>query len=224
MNDYILKRYYRFVDEKSAAVSPAPASKEDIEKQDHLMALQLQRSEANAPKTRRGATAKVTKRKTTKTGTPRAANSPFNAEHVVSPQLQAIVGSSRMSRPQVVKQMWIYIKAHELQDPSDKRKVVCDAKLQQLFKKSTVGMFEMNKLLTKHLYKEEDVVNRAPWDSVKKEKVEEEDEGEKDESEDGQEPDAEETKVGVAEQASPEQTLEEPVKDEDLSEISDVDD
>lgn len=154
----ILERYYKFLDEKD---KPKQPSKEEVERQDRLMAIRLQ-NELQGGMSRRGAArekpAKVVKRKP---AARRAApNTAFNAEHVVSPQLEAVVGSARMSRPQVVKQLWVYIKAHGLQDESDKRKVLCDEKLQQVFKKLVVGMFEMNRLLGNHLYKDEDVVNQ----------------------------------------------------------------
>jgi len=56
------------------------------------------------------------------------------------------------SRPQVVKKIWEYIKARDLQDPADKRHIRCDEKMQSVFKQETVHMFTMNKILGKHLY------------------------------------------------------------------------
>jgi len=52
----------------------------------------------------------------------------------------------------VVKKLWEYIKGNELQDPSDKRQIMCDEKLQAVFKQSRVDMFQMNKLLGHQLY------------------------------------------------------------------------
>lgn len=153
MNDMILKRYYKLLDERAAPKEP---TKEDIERQDKLMAIRLLKSDTMGPITRRGGPSKVVKKKTSKRTTP---NTAFNAEHILSQQLQAVVGQARMSRPQVVKQIWVYIKEHGLQDPNDKRKVKCDDKLQALFKKQVVGMFEMNKLLSNHLYKDEELVD-----------------------------------------------------------------
>lgn len=59
---------------------------------------------------------------------------------------------SQLSRPQVVKKLWEHIKANELQDPSDKRQIICDEKLQAVFKQSSINMFQMNKLLGNQLY------------------------------------------------------------------------
>jgi chromatin remodeling complex protein RSC6 len=56
-----------------------------------------------------------------------------------------------MSRPQVVKKLWEYIKANELQDPADKRQIRCDEKLQAVFRQNKVNMFSMNKSLGNHL-------------------------------------------------------------------------
>lgn len=58
----------------------------------------------------------------------------------------------QLSRPQVVKKIWEYIKARDLQDQSDKRQILCDEKLQLVFKTDKVHMFTMNKILSKQLY------------------------------------------------------------------------
>ena len=59
---------------------------------------------------------------------------------------------TQLSRPQVVKKLWEHIKANELQDPNDKRQIVCDDKMHAVFVRSRVDMFQMNKLLGSHLY------------------------------------------------------------------------
>ncbi len=64
----------------------------------------------------------------------------------------ALTDSNQLSRPQVVKKLWDYIKGHELQDPSDKRQILCDDKLQAVFKQDKINMFSMNKLLGSQLY------------------------------------------------------------------------
>jgi upstream activation factor subunit UAF30 len=51
-----------------------------------------------------------------------------------------------------VKKLWEHIKANELQDPNDKRQILCDDKLQAVFKQTQVNMFQMNKLLGNQLY------------------------------------------------------------------------
>ncbi len=70
----------------------------------------------------------------------------------VSDDLAAIVGKGPMPRSDVVKGLWDYIKKHNLQDPSNKRNINADDKLKKVFGgKATVNMFEMTKLVSKHL-------------------------------------------------------------------------
>jgi upstream activation factor subunit UAF30 len=58
---------------------------------------------------------------------------------------------AQLSRPQVVKKLWEYIKGNELQDPSDKRQIICDGQLKMVLGDRT-NAFSMNKLIGKHLY------------------------------------------------------------------------
>lgn len=69
----------------------------------------------------------------------------------LSPELEAVVGKGPMPRGEVVKKMWEYIKKHKLQNPANKREIMSDEKLHPVFGKKQVTMFEMNKLLAKHL-------------------------------------------------------------------------
>jgi chromatin remodeling complex protein RSC6 len=69
-----------------------------------------------------------------------------------SGELAAIVGSSPLPRTEVVSKVWDYIKAHNLQNPENKREILADDKLQAVFGgKSKVSMFEMNKHFAQHL-------------------------------------------------------------------------
>jgi chromatin remodeling complex protein RSC6 len=65
--------------------------------------------------------------------------------------LAAIVGAEKLSRGEVVSKVWAYIKEHKLQNPEDGREILADAKLQAVFGKPKVTMFEMNKHLAQHL-------------------------------------------------------------------------
>lgn len=70
----------------------------------------------------------------------------------VSPELAEVVGEGPMPRSEVVKKLWEYIKKHDLQDPANKRNINADAALKKVFDgKETVNMFEMTKLVSKHL-------------------------------------------------------------------------
>ena len=74
----------------------------------------------------------------------------------LSSQLAALVNETQLSRPQTVKKIWEYVKARDLQDPSDKRHILCDDALRAVFKSDKVHMFTMNKLLANHLYPAEE--------------------------------------------------------------------
>ncbi|MEZ5705147.1 MAG: DNA topoisomerase III [Burkholderiaceae bacterium] len=68
-----------------------------------------------------------------------------------SAALVAVIGEGLVSRPEVTKKLWDYIKAQGLQDATDKRKINADAKLEAVFGKPQVTMFEIAKLIGPHL-------------------------------------------------------------------------
>lgn len=175
----ILDRYYKYLDDlekRKNNTTPEinlsaqnrlsshnePSTKSELEHQDHLMALQLQREESKGSRlstrtkpAKSGRSPKVLKRRTSSRPAP---NTPFNAPLALSQPLLELLGAIHLSRPQVVKQLWVYIKKHELQDENNKRRVLCDEKLQAVFKKKAVDMFEMNRLLGLHLYKTDELI------------------------------------------------------------------
>ena len=66
--------------------------------------------------------------------------------------LAEIVGSKPLPRTEVAKKLWVYIKKHDLQDSKNRRNINADAKLSAVFGgKKQVSMFEMTKLVSKHL-------------------------------------------------------------------------
>ncbi|MFA5652223.1 MAG: SWIB/MDM2 domain-containing protein [Candidatus Paceibacterota bacterium] len=70
----------------------------------------------------------------------------------VSADLAKVVGNGPMPRSEVVKKLWVYIKSKNLQDPAKKRNIMADANLKVVFGgKAVVDMFEMTKLVSKHL-------------------------------------------------------------------------
>ena len=69
----------------------------------------------------------------------------------VSPELAEVVGKGPMPRSEVVKKLWVYIKGKNLQDPKNKRNINADANLKKVFGQDTANMFEMQKLVSKHL-------------------------------------------------------------------------
>lgn len=79
-------------------------------------------------------------------------NSAFMKPLNISPELAAVVGKGPMPRSEVVKKLWVYIKANNLQDPKNKRNINADGNLKKVFGgKEVVNMFEMTKLVSKHL-------------------------------------------------------------------------
>lgn len=82
----------------------------------------------------------------------RKANPKFMKPMKVSDKLAEVIGKGSMPRPQVVKKLWAYIKKHGLQDKRNRRNINADAALKAVFGgKGTVNMFEMIKLVNKHL-------------------------------------------------------------------------
>ena len=80
------------------------------------------------------------------------ANSAFMKPMTISSDLAEIVGKGPMPRSEVVKKLWVYIKGKDLQDPKNKRNIMADAPLKKVFGgKAVVNMFEMTKLVSKHL-------------------------------------------------------------------------
>ena len=74
------------------------------------------------------------------------------AEVQPSPDLAPIVGSTPIPRSEVTKKVWDYIKAHGLQDQTNRRMINADDNLKKIFNgKKQVSMFEMTALVNKHL-------------------------------------------------------------------------
>ena len=82
----------------------------------------------------------------------RKLNAAFMKPVTPSAALAAVIGSKAMPRTEVTKKLWAYIKKNGLQDPKNKRMIKADAALKPVFaNKATVNMFEMTKLVSKHL-------------------------------------------------------------------------
>ncbi len=80
------------------------------------------------------------------------ATSAFMKPMTISSELAEVVGKGPMPRSEVVKKLWAYIKKNGLQDAKNKRNINADENLKKVFGgKATVNMFEMTKLVSKHL-------------------------------------------------------------------------
>ena len=107
-----------------------------------------------APKAK--ATKKAAPKATKKAAAPkvkkaRKPNEAFMKALTPSALLAEIVGNKPLPRTQVVKKVWDYIKKNNLQNPKNKRNILADDKLQKLFGKKEVTMFELAGIVGKHL-------------------------------------------------------------------------
>ncbi len=73
--------------------------------------------------------------------------------YALTPELSAVVGSGKMTRPQVVKKLWVYIKARKLQDTKNRRLINPDAKLAEVVGKKPIDMLKLAGALSKHIKK-----------------------------------------------------------------------
>lgn len=81
----------------------------------------------------------------------RAPNAAFMKPLKPSAALAAVVGKEPLPRTEIVSKLWAYIKANNLQEPTNKRMINADAKLEKIFGKPQVSMFEMAGLIGKHV-------------------------------------------------------------------------
>ena len=124
---------------KAVAVAAAPAKKVAASKTAPAKTVAVKKA---APAKKVSAKAPVAKR------TPNAA---FMKALTLSPALAAVVGDKPLPRTEIVSKLWVYIKAHNLQDSTNKRMINADAKLKAVFGKAQVSMFEMAGLIGKHV-------------------------------------------------------------------------
>ena len=89
--------------------------------------------------------------KAAKATTKRKPNLAFMKPLMPSALLAAVVGAAPLARTEVVKKLWAYIKKNNLQDAKNRRNINADDKLMPVFGKKQVSMFEMTKLVSKHL-------------------------------------------------------------------------
>jgi upstream activation factor subunit UAF30 len=107
---------------------------------------------SSARKSSRKATKKAgrkTKRKSS--GKKRTPNAAFMKPMQPSSDLASVVGSSPMPRTEVTKKLWQYIKRKGLQDAKNRRMINADENLRPIFGRAQVSMFEMTRLVNKHL-------------------------------------------------------------------------
>jgi upstream activation factor subunit UAF30 len=95
---------------------------------------------------------KATRRKAKRGGSKRKPSAAFMKPMQPDSALAAVVGSSPIPRTEVTKKLWGYIKRNGLQDAKERRMINADDKLRAVFNgKGKVSMFEMTKLVSKHM-------------------------------------------------------------------------
>jgi chromatin remodeling complex protein RSC6 len=124
---------------KKAAAKKAPAKKVVAKK-----AVTAKSAAKKAAPAKKAAVKKAPAKK-------RTPNAAFMKALTPSAALAAIVGDKPLPRTDVTKKVWEYIKKHKLQDAVQKRVIVADAKLKEIFGKAKADMFEMTKLVNSHL-------------------------------------------------------------------------
>ena len=93
---------------------------------------------------------KVAPKKTAKKGT-RKASGLTKMTYNVSAELEAIVGSKSLTRPEIVKKLWAYIKSHKCQDAVNRRMINPDAKLSKVIGNKPVDMLKLAGHISKHI-------------------------------------------------------------------------
>jgi chromatin remodeling complex protein RSC6 len=135
---------------KKPAAKKAPAKKVAAKKPAAKKAPAKKATVAKKAPAKKAAAAKkpATKKSTVK----RKPNAAFMKPMTPTPALAAVIGATPQPRTEVTKKIWAYIKKNGLQDAKNKRMINADDKLAEVFgSKKQVSMFEMTKLVNKHL-------------------------------------------------------------------------
>ncbi|CAI4721892.1 CCT_1a_G0043360.mRNA.1.CDS.1 [Saccharomyces cerevisiae] len=154
INELILERFGDIQENPRVLIT-----KNDLISRDQELSLRLQKEEERplrSTRKRKGESESKSKRKKKKNDSPDS-NSISVRKVLLSAPLQKFLGSEELPRTQVVKMIWQYIKEHDLQNPKDRREILCDEKMEPIFGKK-MTMFSMNKLLTKHLFNPDEIV------------------------------------------------------------------
>ena len=83
----------------------------------------------------------------------RKPNAAFMAPLTVSGTMAEVVGSKPLPRTEIVRKIWDYIKKNNLQDKKNRRMINADSKLKPVFGKDQISMFELAKVVNKHVKK-----------------------------------------------------------------------
>ncbi|WP_341922920.1 SWIB/MDM2 domain-containing protein [Polaromonas sp. YR568] len=139
---------------KAAAKKAAPAKKVAVKKAAPAKKAPAKKAPAKKVVAKKAPAKKVVAKKAPAKKAPakkRTPNAAFMKPLTLSPALSAVVGAAALPRTEIVRKLWVYIKAKGLQDKINKRMVNADEKLRAVFGKAQVSMFEMAGLIGKHV-------------------------------------------------------------------------
>lgn len=147
LKELIISRFNRLQDLQSKTLKH-----EELVDLDSKLAVKLHDDEVAMLKRHRSGTKEKKPKKKKKR---KVANDNPNSIHLkkvgLSPELQEFLKVEEMPRTQVVKSVWDYIKEHDLQNPEDRREIICDDAMKPIFGEK-MTMFTLNKILSKHLF------------------------------------------------------------------------
>jgi upstream activation factor subunit UAF30 len=110
---------------------------------------------ATSKKSAKKAAPKKSTKKAAKKSSPkksaRKPNAAFMAPLTVSTTMAEVVGSKPLPRTEIVRKIWDYIKKNNLQDKKNRRMINADVKLKPVFGKDQISMFELAKVVNKHV-------------------------------------------------------------------------
>src|SRR6476620_1421849 len=106
-----------------------------------------------AKKASKKSTKKAAKKAAPKKKSARKPNAAFMAPLTVSGTMAEVVGSKPLPRTEIVRKIWDYIKKNNLQDKKNRRMINADSKLKPVFGKDQISMFELAKVVNKHVKK-----------------------------------------------------------------------
>ena len=136
---------------KKKAAKKKTAKKKPAKKKTAKKKVAKKKTAKKKPAKKKAAKKKPAKKKAAKKKSKRKPNAAFMAPLNPSEELAAVIGKKALPRTQVIKKIWDYIKKNNLQNPQNKREIMADDKLEKVFGKKSVTMFEMNKHLAAHL-------------------------------------------------------------------------
>ncbi|HSX04840.1 MAG TPA: type I DNA topoisomerase [Rhabdochlamydiaceae bacterium] len=103
-------------------------------------------------KARKTARRKTARRPAKRKASKRRGAGPLSTPKTVSPALAAVIGTTKITRPQLMKKLWQYIKRHDLQDSKNRRMINPDEKLSKVLGSRSIDMMQMTKVLSKHIH------------------------------------------------------------------------